>query len=39
MTFVNDNILLSFIIHDPDDLPLHTRVPDLKSRTPLAQCE
>jgi hypothetical protein len=28
--------IASFIIDDPDDLPLHTRVPDLKSRTPLA---
>ena len=28
--------IASFIIHDPDDPPLHTPAPDLKSRTPLA---
>ncbi len=28
--------IASFIIRDPDDLLLHTRVPGLKSRTPLA---
>jgi hypothetical protein len=27
--------IASFIIRDPDDLPLHTRVPNLKSRAPL----